>query len=151
MKKKDKNLKPTINNRRASFEYHFEESFEAGIVLTGVEVKSIRESRVQMQDSFCYFIKNELFISNLEITNTSITSVKTIDTKRLRKLLLHKSELKRLKDKLGKGYTIIPSKIFFNDRNIAKVIINLAKGKTQYDKREALKERDAQISIKYEK
>ncbi len=147
-KKSEKNLKPTINNKRASFEYHFEETFEAGIMFTGTEIKSVRDARVQMQDAYCFFVKNELFISNLEISLYTEGTYNNHEPKRLRKLLLHKIELRKLKEKLkNKGFTIIPSKIFFNERNIAKIVIHLAKGKNTFDKRETLKEKDAKREI----
>jgi len=149
-KKKDKkqNLSPTIQNRRAAHDYHFLETFEAGIVLTGTEIKSVRESRLQMHDAFCFFHNSELYIKNMEISKYTEGSFYNHDEKRLRKLLLKKQELKRLKLELKEQrLTIVPVTLFFNDRGIAKLTIALAMGKKLYDKRETLKKKDAQREI----
>ncbi len=141
-KNKDKKYKPTILNRKASFEFFFIERFVCGIVLTGTEIKSLREGKVQIQDAFCYFDKGELFIKNMEISPYKMGSFSNVEPKRVRKLLLTKHELNKIQQKLEKGMTIIPIKIFFNERNLAKVEIALAKGKKMYDKRETIKEKE---------
>lgn len=141
-KNKDKNYKPTITNRKASFEFFFIEKFTCGIVLTGTEIKSLREGKAQIQDAYCYFDKGELYIKNMEIAPYEMGSFSNVEPKRVRKLLLKKIELLRIQQKMEKGMTIIPIKVFFNERNFAKVEIALAKGKKLYDKRESIKEKE---------
>ncbi|MCS6905251.1 MAG: SsrA-binding protein SmpB [Bacteroidia bacterium] len=137
------NFQPTITNRKAAHDYHFIELYDAGIVLKGTEIKSIRQGKVQMQDAFCYFDKDELYIKNLQISPYEQGNIHNHDPKRPRKLLLTKLQLRRLKNKVSEsGLTIIPVKIFFNERNYAKIQIALARGKKAYDKRESIKERD---------
>lgn len=144
---KEKNFSPTIQNRRASHNFHFLELWDAGIILKGTEIKSIREGKVQLQDAFCYFDKGELWIKNMEISPYEFGSFSNVEPKRPRKLLLKKSELAKIQQKLEKGMTLIPTKIFFNARNFAKVQIALAKGKKLYDKRESIKEREIKKDI----
>lgn len=138
-----KNNKPSILNRTAKRNYEFVETFVAGIQLWGTEVKSLRESRVNMQDAFCVFNGDELFVKNMHISPYEKGSYTNHDPLRPRKLLLHKRELRKMKQKLKeKGYTIVPTRLFFNDRNLAKIEIAMARGKKTYDKREDLKKRD---------
>lgn len=146
-KNKDKNYKPTITNRKASFEFFFIEKFTCGIVLTGTEIKSLREGKAQIQDAFCFFDKGELYIKNMEIAPYEMGSFSNVEPKRVRKLLLKKNELLRIQQKMEKGMTIIPIKVFFNERNYAKVEIALAKGKKMYDKRESIKEKEAKRDL----
>lgn len=135
-------------NRKARFNYEFIESYKAGLVLTGTEIKSVKEGKVNMSDSFCYFRNGELWLKNLHISVYSNGSYANHEPLRLRKLLLQKRELRKLEGKIKeKGLTIIPYKIFFNERGIAKIQIELAKGKKAYDKRETIKERDTQKEI----
>ena len=139
---------PEIVNRKARFNYEFIESYKAGLVLTGTEIKSVKEGKVNMSDSFCYFRNGELWLKNLHISVYSNGSYANHEPLRLRKLLLQKRELRKLEGKIKeKGLTIIPYKIFFNERGIAKIHIELAKGKKAYDKRETIKERDTQKEI----
>jgi SsrA-binding protein len=139
---------PEIVNRKARFNYEFIESYKAGLVLTGTEIKSVKEGKVNMSDSFCYFRNGELWLKNLHISVYSNGSYANHEPLRLRKLLLQKRELRKLEGKIKeKGLTIIPYKIFFNERGIAKIQIELAKGKKAYDKRETIKERDTQKEI----
>lgn len=135
--------KINIKNRRASFEYHLLERFEAGVRLLGTEIKSIRQGKANINDSFCSFIDGELYIRNMHIAEYSHGSFYNHEAKRNRKLLLHKREIKKLETKLQeRGFTIIPLRIFINNRGFAKIEIALAQGKKLYDKREAIKERD---------
>jgi len=126
-----------IVNRKAKFEYEFLDKYEAGIVLTGVEVKFIRKDHLSFADSFCLFQDNELYLKNV-----SISGIGNDNIKRDRKLLLHCKELNKLQKQLIDGLTIVPYQIYENDRGIFKVEIVLAKGKKLYDKRETIKERD---------
>ena len=144
-------MKKSINfkNRKASFEYTFLEECIAGIKLKGTEIKSIREGNVSFSDSFCYFKNGELFLKNLSISEYKNASHKQHETKRERKLLLTKRELRKLEAKSqNKGLTIIPYRLFINERGLAKVIIVLAKGKKLYDKRASIKEREIKRDLK---
>lgn len=138
-------IQKTVNilNKRARFEYEISEEIEAGIVLTGTEIKSLRSSKASITDSFCQFIDGELYIINMNIDEYKLGTFYNHKTKRERKLLLNKKELqkfeKRLKDV---GNTIIPLKLYINDRGLAKLLIALARGKKLYDKREAIKDRE---------
>ncbi|HEX7365744.1 MAG TPA: SsrA-binding protein SmpB [Pelobium sp.] len=132
-----------IRNKKARFEYNILETFVAGIKLLGTEIKSIREGKANISDSFCTFIDNELYIRNLHISEYSHGSFYNHEAKRDRKLLLTKKEIKKLLLKgEDKGLTIIPLKIFISDRGFAKMEIALAQGKKAFDKRDSLKERD---------
>ncbi len=132
-----------IKNKRAYFDYHILESFVAGIALLGTEIKSIRQGKANMSDAFCMFIGNNLYVRNLHISEYSHSSFRLHDIKRDRALLLHKKELKKLKVKgEEKGYTIVPLRIFTNERGYAKIEIALAQGKKEFDKRDSIKERE---------
>lgn len=134
-----------IENRKSKFNYYFLESYIAGICLLGSEVKSIRDHRVSMVDSFCFFIGDELWIKNLNITQSDQNSIH--DPIRDRKILLKKRELKRLKNKLDEGLSIIPIRIFTSENNKIKIEISLSKGKKIYDKRESIRNRDIDREI----
>lgn len=132
-----------IKNKKASFEFHILEKFTAGIKLLGTEIKSIRQGKANIGDSFCSFINGELYVRNMDIAEYSHGSFYNHEAKRDRKLLLNKKELKKLVIKgEDKGLTIVPLKIFISDRGFAKMDIALAQGKKTFDKRETLKERD---------
>lgn len=135
-----------IVNRRARHEYEFIRTEIAGIVLMGSEVKSIRSGKISLVESYCIFIDGELFLKNANISEnlTSYSHKSNQD----RKLLLKKVELKRLKKELIKGLSIIPYRIFVNDKGVIKVEIVLGKGKNTYDKRNTLKNRDIEKEIK---
>jgi SsrA-binding protein len=142
------NRQITIKNKKASFEYNFLSTLKAGIMLTGTEIKSIRSGKATLNDSFCHFIDDELWIKNMHISEYKEGSYNNHDPKRMRKLLLTKSELIKLKSKLkDKGTTIIPVQLFFNERGIAKIEIALARGKKLFDKREAIKKKDVEREI----
>jgi len=143
-----------IRNKKASYEYHLIDKYVAGIVLQGSEIKSIRLGKVNLQDSYCAFFKEELYVKELHIAPYELARNFNHEAKRDRKLLLNKRELKKLSSKnKEKGLTIIPVRIFINDKGLAKLEIALAKGKKIYDKREDIKTRDmkrdmARLNIK---
>ncbi len=140
--------KINIENRRARFDYQFIEQFTAGIVLQGTEIKSIREGKAGLSDSYCYFKGGELYIKNMHITEYSEASFKNHEPLRERKLLLSKTELRKLQTKLkDQGLTIIPVRLFLSDRGFAKLDIALAKGKKEFDKRQDIKKKDAEREI----
>jgi len=133
----------TIVNRRARHDYQFDETHEAGLMLAGPEVKSIFQGNVQLVDAYCRIDDGELWLCEMYIAPYAQASHYNVDTRRKRKLLMHRSEIKRLQAKAQeKGYAIIPLKIYFNSRGKAKVEIGLGRGKKHYDKRESIKERD---------
>ena len=140
-----------IDNRKANYNYFFIEEYVAGIALIGCEIKSIRNREVNMSDSYCTFVGNELFIKNLHISpyeNSNFT-YKDYDPKRDRKLLLKKSELRKLRrDVQEKGNTIVPVNLFVNKEGRVKLTIALAKGKHTYDKSQSIKERDLEREMK---
>ena len=132
-----------IINKKAKFEYILNDSFISGIVLTGSEIKSIRNNKVSIRESFCKFNDNELFIINMNIEKYQFSSNELYNPKRQRKLLLSRRELDKLKKSIQqKGSSIIPYKLFINEKGLAKVEIYTATGKKMYDKRSSIKERD---------
>lgn len=138
-----------IRNRSAFYEYHIDDKYVAGMVLTGTEVKSLRDGRASFNDSYCYFHKGELWIKSLHIAEYSHGTYHNHEPLRERKLLLQKKELKKLEGKIKeKGYSIVPLSIFFNDKGLAKIEIGLGKGKKLHDKRESIKARDSEREIK---
>ena len=138
-----------MNNRQAYFNYNIEDKYVAGIVLMGTEVKSIREGKLSFNDAFCLFDRGELWVRALYIAEYSFGTSNNHIAVHDRKLLLSKRELKKLENKLkDKGYTIVPLKVFFNDKNFVKVEIGLGRGKKLHDKRESIKDRDTQREIK---
>lgn len=135
--------KVDIKNKRARFEYEFLDDFVAGIVLTGSEIKSIRMNKASIAEAFCVMVKGELFIRNMYIAEYDNASYYNHQPKRDRKLLLNRTELKKLERKLkDQGLTIIPSLLFINNKNLAKLKIHLAKGKKLHDKRQDIKSKD---------
>lgn len=140
-----------IDNRKANYNYFLLEEYVAGIALIGCEVKSIRNRDVNMSDSYCTFVGNELIIKNMHISpykNSGFT-YKDYDPKRDRKLLLTKRELRKLqKDVQAKGYTIVPVNLYINDKGLVKLTIAMAKGKHTYDKSQTIKERDLDREMK---
>lgn len=134
-----------ISNRRASFEYFFLETYSAGIVLTGTEIKSIRAGKVNLTDAYCIFLDSELFVHHLHISPYEKGTYANHNPVQDRKLLLKKRELKKLASKLkDQGLTIVPTRLYINENGLAKIDIALAKGKKLYDKRDSIKERDLQ-------
>lgn len=133
-----------IKNKRAYFDYHVIEVFNAGIALLGTEIKAIRQGKANMSDAFCMFIGDVLYVRNLHISEYSHSSFHHHDIKRDRVLLLHKKELNKLKAKSEeKGFTIVPLRIFTNERGFAKIEIALAQGKKEFDKRDSIKDRES--------
>ncbi|MEP2772563.1 MAG: SsrA-binding protein SmpB [Fulvivirga sp.] len=137
-----------IKNRKARYEYEFIDTYEAGIVLKGTEIKSIREGKVNLMDGYCYFNEKELYLKGIHISPYDQSSFYNHESTRERKLLLHKRELSKIKTKLDeKGLTLIPSRLYINKRGFAKVEIALAKGKKLHDKRDSIKEKDAKREL----
>ena len=140
-----------IDNRKANYNYFLLEEYVAGIALIGCEIKSIRNRDVNMSDSYCTFVGNELIIKNMHISpykNSGFT-YKDYDPKRDRKLLLTKRELRKLqKDVQTKGYTIVPVNLYTNDKGLVKLTVAMAKGKHTYDKSQTIKERDLDREMK---
>ncbi|HCL84133.1 MAG TPA: SsrA-binding protein [Chitinophagaceae bacterium] len=138
-----------IRNRSAYHEYFIEEKYDAGMVLVGTEVKSIREGKVSFADSFCMFFKGELWVRNLHIAEYRFGTTNNHIAVHDRKLLLNRKELRKLENKLrDKGYTIIPLRVFISEKGLVKMEIGLARGKKLYDKRETIRERDSQREMK---
>ena len=132
-----------IKNKRASFDYEFIDPYTAGIVLTGTEIKSIRLGKAGLVDTFCFFSRGELWVKNMHIAEYFYGSYNNHTARRDRKLLLSKKELAKLERAIKEtGLTIVPTRLFINEKGLAKLVIALAKGKKQYDKRESLKEKD---------
>lgn len=132
-----------IKNKRASFDYEFIETFIAGIMLTGTEIKSIRLGKASLIDSYCLIINKELWVRNMYIAEYFYGSYNNHEARKDRKLLLNRKELQKI-EQLSKntGFTIIPTKLFINDKGLAKLVIAVAKGKKAYDKRQSLREKD---------
>jgi SsrA-binding protein len=146
---KDRFLKDiNIRNKQASFQYEFLDKFIAGIVLKGTEIKSIREGKVNLQDGYCYFNNEEVFAKGINITPYSQGTHYNHEAARERKLLMKKSEMKKLEAKVEeKGLTLVPVRLFINERGFAKLEIALARGKKTHDKRESIKERDVKREL----
>lgn len=143
MAKNDSNTQIAIKNRKAEYQYFLTTSFTAGIVLTGTEIKSIRAGRANITDAYCSFTNNELWVHNMHVSEYSHGSYNNHQPKRDRKLLLTKKELRKLMSKLNeRGFTIIPTLLWINEKGYAKLDISLARGKKLYDKRESIKEKD---------
>ena len=138
-----------IKNRSAYFEYFIDNKYDAGIVLTGTEVKSLREGKANLSDSYCYIHKGEVWIKNFHISAYSHGTANNHDPVRDRKLLLQRREIRKIESKLNeKGYTLIPLRVYFSAKNLAKIEVGLGKGKKVYDKRETIKQRDTEREMK---
>ena len=145
MAQKDINIK----NRRATFDYEIVETFTAGIVLTGTEIKSIRTGHASLVDTFCYVsATGEIWVKNMNIATYFYGSFNNHEARRDRKLLLNKKEIAKIA-KAGKdaGFTIVPLRLFISERGLAKLVIGIARGKKEYDKRQAIKEREDKRSL----
>lgn len=143
-------IEKTVNifNKRARFEYEILDEYEAGLVLTGTEIKSLRSSRASITESFCEFLDGELYAINMQIEEYKLGTFYNHRSKRERKLLLHKYELQKLNKKLKDvGNTIVPLKLYINDKGKAKLLIALARGKKLFDKREAIKDRENKVNL----
>ncbi|MDE6468904.1 MAG: SsrA-binding protein SmpB [Muribaculaceae bacterium] len=145
MKPKDINIK----NRRATFDYEIVETFTAGLVLTGTEIKSIRSGHASLVDTFCYVSAlNEVWVKNMNISTYFYGSYNNHESRRDRKLLLNKKEINKIaKASRDAGYTIVPLRLFISERGLAKLVIGIARGKKEYDKRQAIKEREDKRSL----
>lgn len=139
MNVKDVNIK----NRRATFDYEIVETFTAGIVLTGTEIKSLRMGKASLVDTFCYVDRGEVWVKNMYIAEYFYGTYNNHSVRRDRKLLLQRKEIRRLeKDGKEAGFTIVPLKLFINGKGLAKLVIGLARGKKEYDKRQSIRERE---------
>ncbi|MCM1032650.1 MAG: SsrA-binding protein SmpB [Odoribacter sp.] len=139
MKFKEVNIK----NRRASFDYEITDTYTAGIVLTGTEIKSIRMGKASLVDTFCYINNGEVWVKNMYIAEYFYGTHYNHSERRDRKLLLNHKEIRTLaKDSEASGYTIVPLRLFISQRGYAKLVIGVARGKKEYDKRQSIKERD---------
>lgn len=136
-----------IRNRQATFEYEILDKYVAGIVLTGTEIKSIREGKANLQDGFCFINDGEIFVKGVNITPYAQGTHYNHEASRDRKLLLKRSEIARLENRLDKGLTLVPLRLFINDRGYAKMEIALARGKKMHDKRESIREKDARREL----
>ena len=138
-----------IKNRSAYFEYYIDDTYDAGMVLTGTEVKALRSGKASFNDSYCIMDHGEIWIKSLYIAEYDFGTYANHVPTRDRKLLLKKKELKKLENRLkDKGYTVIPLKIYFSENGLAKIKIGLAKGKKLYDKRASIKDRETEREIK---
>ena len=138
-----------ILNRRARYDYSIVEEYEAGIVLTGTEIKSIRMGRMNIKDSYAIVRNEEVYLLNAHISSYEKGNIFNHDEDRTRKLLLHQREIKKINNKLSlEGYTLVPLKVYFV-RGRAKILLGLGKGKKNYDKREDIKKRDIEREIRY--
>lgn len=148
MSKHGKNERTIAKNRKAFHDYEMLETFEAGIELTGTEVRSLRDNNCQLTDTFALIRDGQAWLNNLHIAPFTNGNIANVDPDRKRRLLLHKKQIRYLAEKTQeKGLSIVPLKIYFNDRNLVKVEIALARGKKLYDKRNSMKERDVQREI----
>ena len=133
-----------IRNKKASFEYFFVDTYTAGIVLTGTEIKSIRAGKASLTDSFCYITRGEMWVEGMNISPYFYGSYANHEARRTRKLLLNRKELNKIQRALqDRGLTVVGLRLFLNERGLAKVVVGLARGRKAYDKREYLKENDA--------
>jgi len=138
-----------IKNRSIYHEYFIDAKYDAGMVLLGTEVKSIRTGKVSFNDSYCLLHDGEIWLKSLHIAEYSHGNLNNHDPVRDRKLLLQKKEIKKIQGKLKeKGYTLVPLRIYFNESNLAKIEIGLAKGKKLHDKRESIKQKDVEREMK---
>ncbi len=142
-------MKPIVTNRKARHEYTILETIEAGIALMGTEVKSLREGRANLTDAYAVYERDEIILRGLHISPYSHTSQTNLDPRRERKLLLHRHQIRRLIGKIKeKGLTLVPLKVYFNSKGIAKVELAVAKGKRSYDKRHTIADRDAKRDMR---
>ncbi len=132
-----------IKNRRATFDYEIGDTYTAGLVLTGTEIKSIRAGKASLTDSYCIIDRGEVWVKGMNISEYFYGSYNNHAARRDRKLLLSKKEIAKIEKAISDpGYTLIPLRIFINDRGYAKLVVGVARGKKQYDKRQAIKERE---------
>ncbi len=137
-----------IRNRRASFDYELLETYTAGIILTGTEIKSVRQGKASLVDTYCLFENGELWVRNMHITEYFYGTYNNHEVRRDRKLLLNRNELRKIV-RLTKetGFTIVPTRLFINERGLAKLVVAVAKGKKSHDKRQSLREKEDKRSM----
>ncbi len=144
----NKKEKIVTDNRKARHDYFIDQVFEAGLALTGTEVKSLRAGKANLQDSFCTIRDGEIFLHNCHISPYEQGNIFNVEPKRTRKILMHKEEIRKLAQKVReKGFTLVPLRLYFNDRGKVKLALALAKGKKTYDKRDDLAEKDAKRDL----
>ena len=132
-----------IKNRRATFDFEISDTFTAGIVLTGTEIKSIRKGKAGLTDTFCFINNNEVWVKNMYIAEYFYGTYNNHTARRDRKLLLTRKELRKIEGAVkASGFTIVPTKLFINEKGLAKVVVAIARGKKEYDKRDSIRERD---------
>lgn len=145
--KSNKRTPPTIENRKARFDFHIDETYEAGIALQGTEVKSIRDGKASLQEAFAYLDNGEVWLKNMYVKPYKFASYNNHDERRDRKLLLKKKEIREIDKYISqKGYALVPLKLYFKG-GYAKLLIGLARGKKQFDKREDIKEKDVKREL----
>ncbi|MDR1103668.1 MAG: SsrA-binding protein SmpB [Tannerella sp.] len=143
MSREKTNNQIQIKNRRATFDYELLETFTAGMVLTGTEIKSIRLGKASLVDAYCLVERRELWIKNMYVAEYFYGTYNNHPTRRDRKLLLNRKEIRKMESAAqNSGFTLIPVRLFINDRGLAKVVVAIARGKKEYDKRDSLRERD---------
>ena len=148
MAKEKKFKNPQVTNRKAEHEYHFIKKYEAGVMLSGTEVKALREGMANLNDAYCYFKDNELYVKSMYIAEYSQGNIYNHEARRLRKLLLRGAELKALLKRVSeKGFTIVPYRLYFSERGFVKLEIALSQGKKTYDKRATMKERENKLEM----
>lgn len=141
-------MKVIANNKKASYDYFLEDKIEAGISLTGTEVKSLRNGNCSIKEAYIKIDNNEVFIINMYVKNYEQGNIFNVEERRPRKLLLNKSEIRKLESKVStEGYTIIPVQVYFNDNSKVKIEIALGKGKKKYDKRDSIKKKEVNRTI----
>ena len=143
MKKERFSNNINIRNRQAGFEFELIDKYTAGMVLTGTEIKSIREGKVNLQDGYCYINNGEVFVKGITISPYAQGTHYNHEGTRERKLLLKRSEIKKIDARVEKGLTMVPTRLFINERGLAKLEFAIARGKKLHDKRDSIKERDA--------
>lgn len=137
-----------IKNKRATFDYAISDTFTAGIVLTGTEIKALRTGKASLADTFCYITNGEVWVKNMYIAEYFYGTYNNHTARRDRKLLLNRKEIAKLeKTQKDVGFTIVPMRLFINERGLAKLVIGIARGKKEYDKRQSIKERDDRRSM----
>ncbi|WKK83256.2 SsrA-binding protein SmpB [Marivirga arenosa] len=146
--KKDFSKSVTVKNKKARFEYEWLDTYQAGLVLQGTEIKAIRLNKVSLQEAYCYIHRGEVFVKGMHIGLYELGTHYNHEEKRERKLLLKKQEIEKLKKRMEeKGLTLIPTKLYINSRGLAKIEIALAKGKKLHDKRDSIKEKDVKREL----
>lgn len=141
-------MEVNIKNRRARFDYEIADTYTAGIVLTGTEIKSIRQGKASLADTYCYVNNGEVWVKNMYIAEYFYGTYNNHTERRERKLLLNRKEIRQIEKKSSEaGYTIVPLRMFLSERGFAKLVIGVGRGKKEYDKRQSIKEREDKRSM----